>query len=241
MAWIYLAESADSHAPWRHGSDLSPIVKTIGTLRASCSLECDSAILRARQFGATSVHSGARICPWCQISFTADSRAKTSALPDMVLAWLASGLDFIGKSIASSKNAGQLSFFSKTSRPSGPVELAKWPSHLPQAGTIRAGILYPRLRSARPSLATVGFVLPRPTAKHYGSNRGGAKGRTGPARHSIHQMATRGLLPGHPKGPLNREYLEQVMGYPLRWTEIGALETEFFRGKPVKHSNEQAV
>ena len=39
MAWIYLAESADSLKPYKGTSDLSPTVKTTDTLKAYCSLE----------------------------------------------------------------------------------------------------------------------------------------------------------------------------------------------------------
>lgn len=111
--------------------------------------------------------------------------------------------------------------------------------HLTSAGMTVAGMFYPRERSARPSRGT-GFFLPRPTAKHYGSNRGGAAGRVGKPRHSIHQLATLGLLPGHLKGALNREYLELVMGYPLRWTEIEPWAMQWFRSRRGSRSKDSS-
>lgn len=40
-----------------------------------------------------------------------------------------------------------------------------------------------------------GSLLPTPTAQTYGSNRGGAMGRTGKVRYSLETMARRGMLP----------------------------------------------
>ena len=231
MAWIYLAESVDSLSPWHHGLGHSPTVKTIDTLRASCSIVCTSGISRVVQSGMMCEPFDAKLCPWCRISCTEVFPARTSALPGMVEAWLANGLECIGNSLGWLKSYNPSSSSWKTSRRSEPVELAAWLDHLPASGMTRTGMLFPRKRSARPSLATVGFVLPRPTAKHYGSNRGGGMGRVGKPRHSIHQLATRGLLPGHPKGALNREYLELVMGYPARWTEIEPWAMQWFRSK----------
>lgn len=236
MAWIYLAESAESHSPWHHGLNRLPTVKTIDTLKASCSIVCERAIYRARRSGMMCVPLEQKICPWCRISSTEDFPARISAWRGMVSAWQEAVADFIGKFTALSEKQIPISSSSKTSRRFEPVELSKWQDHLPPSGIIKSGMLYPRAKSARPSLANAGFFLPRPTAKHYGSNKGGSAGRTGKPRHSIHQLATLGLLPGHQRGALNREYLELVMGYPTRWTEIGAWATEWYRRKCERQS-----
>jgi hypothetical protein len=50
----------------------------------------------------------------------------------------------------------------------------------------------------RPSLhemARRGELLPTPSAQSYGSNKGGAAGRTGKTRHSLESMAKNGLWP----------------------------------------------
>jgi len=232
MAWIYLAESEDSAWPCHRGLGHSPTVKTTDTLKLFFCLGCTAVNLRPPLFGTTLPLSYLSCCPETKlISSTADSPVRISVLRAMEKAWQALVAGYIGSYIASSKKLSRRSSSSKTSQQFGPVELAKWPSHLPQSGMIKTGMLYQRKRSARPSMATAGFFLPRPTAKHYGSNKGGAAGRVGLPRHSIWQLATKGLLPGHPKGALNREYLELVMGYPLQWTEIAPWVTQWYRSK----------
>ena len=223
MAWIYLAASEVSASPSSRGSDQSPIVKTTDTLKLFSCRECKTEHLGERRFGMTCVP-----CPempsetWKLTSSSAVSHARISALLDMVWAWTVSEAAFIGSCTDSWWKQNRPSFSSRTSRPSEPEDLKQWCGHLPTSGMTVDGRLYQPPKLVPLTSADAGSYLPTPTAKHYGSNRGGAAGRVGESRHSIHQMATRGLLPGHAKGALNREYLELVMGYPLRWTVIGA-------------------
>src|SRR5688500_2022947 len=98
MAWIFLAASADSLAPYDPGSDLSPTVTTIGTLKASCSIVCDGEISRMRQSAMTYVPSLQNLCPSCQILSTEVSRARTSVLRELAAAWRESGAACFSKS-----------------------------------------------------------------------------------------------------------------------------------------------
>lgn len=83
-----------------------------------------------------------------------------------------------------------------------------------------------------------------PSSSSYGSNQGGAAGRTGKKRLGLHSLAHRGLLatptttanqlcpsmakwPGcaawqviHPTGPLRPSFVEWMMGFPTGWTVI---------------------
>ena len=53
-----------------------------------------------------------------------------------------------------------------------------------------------RRKSARPTDASASSsLLPAPSASSYGSNKGGAAGRTGPERHSLESMARKALWP----------------------------------------------
>jgi len=88
---------------------------------------------------------------------------------------------------------------------------------------------------------------PTPSAVSYGSNQGGAMGRTGPVRHSLDSMARTGMWPtpraidGRPKGngprpdtltgainyqegkrigTLNPTWVEWLMGFPLGHTDL---------------------
>lgn len=89
-------------------------------------------------------------------------------------------------------------------------------------------------------------LLPTPTASSYGTNQGGAAGRVGKVRMSLHTMVRRGLLatptakgnqlcpsmkkwPGceawqavHPPGPLLPSFVEWMMGFPDGWTSLSA-------------------
>lgn len=235
MAWIYSQESADSQSPSSPGSAPLPIVNETPTLKLCSCREWLLVNSTVRRYGTT-LHRSEAPCFQESTSSSEDSHAKTSALQDVVQAWVASEADFTGKCTDSSENADLVSSFSKMFRRSAPVELVKWPSHLPISGMIKDGMLYPLKKLAPPSSDDVGFFLPRPTAKHYGSNKGGGQGRVGKPRHSIWQLATLGLLPGHPKGVLNREYLEMVMGFPSQWTEIDASVMQWFLSKRKRRS-----
>ena len=59
-----------------------------------------------------------------------------------------------------------------------------------------------RLKSARLTRESVSSFLPTPSATPYGSNQGGAAGRTGKVRHSLESMAKHNLWPT----PTTRDY-----------------------------------
>lgn len=63
MAWIYLAESADSLKPWKATSRRSPIVKMIDTPRLSFFLEWLAETSRSRRSGTMSKQSPQRTLP----------------------------------------------------------------------------------------------------------------------------------------------------------------------------------
>lgn len=237
--WIWLSAS---------GLDQSPIVKQTDTLKPFCCPECAKVSLLPDQSGQTCALCAGTICPASKFS-TADSLVRTYQLRALERAWRESEADFTLNSKGLCAKQSQLSSFLKTSLQSGHADLAVWCGDFPSSGMTVAGQLYQPLKLEVRSSEKGGFFLPRPTAenragrylprptaKHYGSNKGGAKGRTGEARHSIHQLASRGLLPGHPKGALNRRYLELVMGFPMQWTEIDAWATEHLRHKRARRS-----
>ncbi len=100
---------------------------------------------------------------------------------------------------------------------------------------------------------SLSWLLPTPTASSYGSNQGGANGRTGAVRLSLQAMAAKGLLatpteiasqlspsmakwPGcaawqmvHPTGPLLPSFVEFLMGFPDGWTDCGPSATRSSR------------
>lgn len=240
MAWIYLAESVDSPLPWRNGLGPSPIVKSINTVRAFCSQECEASTCRARLSGMMS-----RVCPlegsWIfqpSISFTEDSPARISALQELESAWEASEVDFSSTSQGLSKKQTRDLYFSKTSQQLELVASMVSSKHLPSSGMIVDGQLYQPQKLVPSTFVNDGSYLPTPTASDYGKNNGRnskdpEKSRD---RWSLTVRARRGKLPNHPPGRLNPEWIEQAMGYRSSWTEIGDLETQWFRSKPKQHS-----
>lgn len=93
-------------------------------------------------------------------------------------------------------------------------------------------------------------LWPTPAAQSYGSNQGGAAGRTGKVRYSLESLAKMGRLPspgandyksgadysdgrrGHSpqlrhlmNGPLNPTFPAWLMGYPLEWLSSAPSET----------------
>jgi hypothetical protein len=67
---------------------------------------------------------------------------------------------------------------------------------LPRWGWTHAGAVWGLTTSARPTSGNgSGYWLPTPSATPYGSNQGGAAGRTGPVRPSLETMAQRQMWP----------------------------------------------
>ena len=65
----------------------------------------------------------------------------------------------------------------------------------PQRGMMRNGRCYPQPMSERPISASGSGLLPTPAAVSYGTNQGGAAGRTGKVRPSLETMAKKDLWP----------------------------------------------
>ncbi len=83
--------------------------------------------------------------------------------------------------------------------------MQKWPAHR------RLAMLMDKLREDG--------ILPTPTARLYGYNQGGAKGRVGKKRPSIETLC----------GGLSLSLREWMMGWPIGWTELQPLEMDRFQ------------
>lgn len=80
----------------------------------------------------------------------------------------------------------------------------------------------------------VGEMWPTPVASSYGSNRGGAKGRVGPVRHSLRALAS---MSGGEKCRmiLNPRFVEVLQGLPPGLTDCGSSATASFRKWLARH------
>lgn len=76
------------------------------------------------------------------------------------------------------------------------------------------------MKRKSPPLATQ-VNCPTPTATEYGSNQGGANGRTGPTRPSISRLVQdSNNTTGKNQERLNPKWVLQLMGYPANWLSV---------------------
>ncbi len=257
MAWIYLAESADSLSPYRTGSDHLPTVKTIDSLTGFCYQGWPSLICHAHPYGTTSGRCEVECYRDLPMSSMGGSPARTLVLQDMELAWAESEADFSSTSQGLSVKQTRDLYFSKTSQQLELVASMVSRKHLPSSGMISGGRLYQPKKLAPVTFAKDGSDLPTPTAQSYGSNQGGAAGRTGKRRQSVASMASRGLIPtpmardwkgsgGANRespdlsftmgGNLNPRFVEEIMGYPVGHTSLEDWAMLWYRSKRGKRS-----
>ena len=85
--------------------------------------------------------------------------------------------------------------FSRTSRGTSVSDCKRSSQTWKQIVTKRRGEYLARLKSAHLIAGSESSYLPTPTATTYGSNQGGAAGRTGKVRHSLESIAKRNLWP----------------------------------------------
>jgi hypothetical protein len=99
-------------------------------------------------------------------------------------------------------------------------------------------------------------VWPTPTAQQYGTNQGGAAGRTGPVRGSIATIANgcRSNLndaaamqnsngssePTEKRGALNPEFVCWLMGYPSEWLSCAPSEMPSTSARLLRSSRRRA-
>ncbi len=171
MAWIYLAESAESDLHSNHGSEPSLIVKETDMLNPCCCREWPLMTSTELQSGTT-LHRSAGPCFQKSTSSSGDSPARTSALQEMERAWAESEAAFSSRSCAWPKKSSPSSYSLKMSRQLELVDSTSLPSHWPASGMIVDGTLYPLQKSELSICVSDGSFLPTPTASDYGKNNG---------------------------------------------------------------------
>lgn len=195
MAWTFLAASADSPLLWRHGSDQSPIVRSIATAKPYFSAAWHEESWPSPLFGMTSVPSGPAIS-LPSTSSMAVFPARTSALRAMARGWAASAAVFFSRSCGWPTKSSPHSYSWRTSQRSAHEGCAWSLKSWPRAATMRAGIVCPLTTwERRIGESGGGASLPTPSASSYGSNKGGAAGRMGKARPSLETMPRQALWP----------------------------------------------
>lgn len=125
----------------------------------------------------------------------------------------------------------------KTCLPSGVAASIVYSKSWPRAGIMLNGTAFLQAPLAPLTKGTASSsLLPTPSASSYGSNQGGAGGRTGKVRESLETMARNGRLLPTPTcdratyhrrhgglvagGYLHPRFVEWMMGAPPGWTDL---------------------
>jgi len=260
MTWHYLnshcspepAEESSEVSSW--GSAPLALWKRIPIAVLCYSRDKETECCRYSQSGTTSARSMESHGEAQSTLSQVDSHAKTLAqrvrvqdCPENVQGWFSRCCELLRRCnlILSSR---------KTVRFCVPVDLAPSSKNLTAWGMMQDGVCWELGISARPIEETGCGYLPTPSASSYGTNKGGAAGRTGKERPSLQTMAKTGVWPaptchdrkgktgairgknakGGPTltqavgGTLNPNWVEWLMGWPIGWTDSKQLATDKF-------------
>lgn len=263
MAWIYLAESVESHNPWRPGCEQLPTVKKSQVLSASYFPGCIEEKSNKPQSGMTLLLFEDQCFHQLTLSQEA-SHARISALQDFAAAWVEKGRVYSSILSGLQKKQRRQFYFSRMLKESAPSLMLSGLKLRSLA--ISAGMdLFPQLMSEQDTDENAGSYWPTLTASPNGSNQGGAKGRTGKLRLSLWSLWSRGKLPtpkasdykrmSGNRSDMNRDspslatywkattgttmpvsFCEWIMGYSIGATRSEPWATAWFRSKSKQHS-----
>lgn len=237
MAWIYLAESEESHTPSRNGSDQSPIAKLIPTVKAYCSQDFEIKASLLPQYGLILERLGClEKSERLQISSTEDSLVRTSALPAWEKAWKESEAVFFSKSCAWPKKSSPNFYSLRTYQLLRAEEDSKLSSKLPRWGMIVDGVLYPLRGSELYTDVKDGSYLATPTASQASKPIRSPSPSRKNSKHGEDLQDSIGRLNPEMIGKkLSPVFVELMMGFPMGWTDCAPLETPLYRNRFAKH------
>ena len=167
-----------------------------------------------------------------------DFHARILAFQEIERAWKASEAVYFSNSYESVAQLSQDSSFWKMSLPLFPWEEQRWCENLPRWGMIVDGVLYPLLESGLYTDVIDGSFWPTLLAND--ANRlkpfPSDYQRANKSLPVIVNLITFGknLNPKDGK-KMSVEWLELLMGYPMKYTELKLSEMESFRNKSNKH------
>lgn len=234
MAWIYLAESVVSQSHFQNGSTQSLIVSKTDMLNLCCCRAWLMVQSTELQYGTT-LHRLKEPCYQVSTSSLEDSHAKTSALQDLERAWTESEVVFSSKLLDWSKKSSPLSSFWKTCQPLELAAFCKSSLHLQKSGMIVDGLVSQPQALVPYTKERGGFYWPTPSAIEGGPcpplshlprmNQRNYSGKTG--KH-VQMTLRRAVTWENRTGKLNPQWVEWLMGFPIGWTELSVLGTQWF-------------
>jgi hypothetical protein len=228
MAWIYLAESEESALHLENGFDQSPIAKSTHIVKESCYQDKFLVIYMQHLYGMMLKAFKGESLIVRLISSTLASPAKILVLLDVEKAWKESEAAYFTRSLSCVAKLSQDSSSWKTCQLSLIEEEPKWLEKLPRWGMIVDGALYP-LRPLEQSIkGKDGSYWPSPDASD--STRGPTKTYNPKSKSQSGRTLT-----SFAGGKLSPHWVEKVMGYPSKWTELEHWAIQWFLSKRKKH------
>jgi hypothetical protein len=238
MAWIYLAasEATLSHSE----SGLKPLltVNKTDTLSLSCFHGWQTKALNQRQSGMT-LQPLADQCLIPQSTLClGDFPAKTSHVQAMELAWQESEAVFFSRSCAWPNKSSPLFYSLKMSQTSEQKEWTQLSKNLPKSGMTVDGLCYPLQKLERRTKEKDGFcwLTPKSSAveEKYKTYIARMKRSKDP---KVNTKKNCGNLSQQIGGPVNPTWCEWLMGFPLEWTALNDLGTQWYHYKRKPHLN----
>ena len=235
MAWIFLAESADSPSPSEGMSSRSFTVRTTDTHKVCFSQECPAEKSPSHLSGMT-----LELCEESDslllTSSTADSLAKTLAWQDAEQAWRASEADYFSRSQGSSAKYDPDSYSWRTSQQLLFEAQSELLESFAAYGMTVDGAFYPLQMWERTTGEKDGGSWPTPRASEWkGCGPKGSKSQK--YRLEKRYLDATVLEQEQNGGSLNPTWVEWLMGYPGGWTVCEPWAMPSSRNKPGKRSS----
>jgi hypothetical protein len=218
MSWLFSRVLAEAYSE-DVSSDGGPFARSSGTLtpRASSfdvkTTESSNPFQCGTMSERSTVHNGEDLLTWYRAAFL----VKTSPSPEAEPVSMESGPDYGPRWLESSVRFDRGSSSWKTHRQLFAEVLDESSVILPRWGMIRDGVVFQRPKSElHTDGIDFGSLLPTPVAS------------------DIHHRKTKYAQGGSALsfvigGPLNPNWVEWLMGWPIGWTDSGPLEMAKFR------------
>ena len=255
MSWHFLQEQAEES--WEgHCLDGAPsrLLKLIPFAGESCSQDNETDACPSSPSGMTCPPSMADHGVDTSTSSPEGSRAKTLAQQEQALAFRAKGQGSGRKWRGYAARLCRDTFTWKIAQCSQDVGLTEFSWIWPQWGMMRDGVCYPQPILAHSTSASASGFWPTPTVYGNHNRKGGskysgdglatavrkwptptvqdAKNNGGPSQHRRNSLP----LNAEVGGPLNPQWVEWLMGWPIGWTDLKPLEMDRFQEWRRQHS-----
>ena len=244
MSWLFSRVLVEAYSE-DVSSDGGPFARSSGTHtpRASSfdvkTTESSNPFQCGTMSEPSMANHGEDLLTWFRAAFL----VRTSPSPEAEPVSMESGPDYGPRWLESSVRFDRGSSSWKTHRQLFAEDLPESSVTFPRWGMIRDGVVFQRPKSElHTDEIDFGSLLPTPTAQRFGTSNNGRRGDGSTFRQagkpSLHTMALRNFwetpVP-EGGGPLNPEFVEWLMGWPIGWTDSEPLGMAKFRKWLAEH------